>query len=121
MRDGAIRTSAPGRPIARGTVGQVVGQTATAYRLRLPDGTIGYVDQPAVVPADTPWRRERLPPGMRLRELPSETAPVIDALDQSRQVDVLGEFGGFRLVRVDAALEGWVAAREAGATIGADR
>jgi murein DD-endopeptidase MepM/ murein hydrolase activator NlpD/SH3-like domain-containing protein len=114
LREGPARAATAGRPLDRGTISEVVGQTASAYRVRLPDGTIGYVDHRAVESADTPWRRERLAPGMRLRELPSDSSPVIDGVDQARLVDVLGQFDGFRLVRADANVHGWVADRVPG-------
>ncbi|WP_291982796.1 peptidoglycan DD-metalloendopeptidase family protein [Luteitalea sp.] len=108
LRPGLTRTPASETVLPQGTIAQVVGQTATAYRLHLPDGSAGYVNQRAVTPGDTPWRRERLQAGALLRERPSATAPVIETLDEPRQADVLGTFGTFRLVRVGGELEGWV-------------
>ncbi len=116
LREGTARASAPGRALARGTIAEVVGQTARTFRLRLPDGAIGYVSRDAVESADTPWRRDRLPQGLPLLERPAESSPAIGALDQPRQVDVLGEFGGYRLVRADPFLEGWVAGGTAGSS-----
>jgi murein DD-endopeptidase MepM/ murein hydrolase activator NlpD/SH3-like domain-containing protein len=113
LRAGADRTSEQIRALDRGTISEVIAQTASAYRVRLPDATVGYLDQRSVEATDTPWRRERLSPGLPLRELPSTAAPVIGALKEARQVDVLGQFAGFRLVRA-VELQGWVASTQQG-------
>jgi hypothetical protein len=85
-----------------------VGVSERSYRLRLPDDSIGYVDQGAVTLADPPLRRERFPSGSVLRELPETTAPVVEVLTEERQAEVLGEFGAFALVRVPGDRVAWV-------------
>jgi hypothetical protein len=46
---------------------------------------------------------------------PAADAPVVRTTDRARDVDVLGMFGGYRLVRLDDTLAWLAAAADAGA------
>jgi hypothetical protein len=83
--------------------------------VRLPDDSLGYVDENAVTPADRPLRRERLRSGSVLRELPHMTAPVVEVLTDDMQVDVLGEFDTYSLVRIPRDRMVWVSRPPSGA------
>jgi hypothetical protein len=51
----------------------------------------------------------RLGAEMALVAAPDAGAPVMHTTDRAREVDVLGAFGGYRLIRIDDRL-GWLAA-----------
>jgi hypothetical protein len=108
LRVAAHRDAAARRQLDRALVARVIGVSERFYRLWLPDGSIGYVDHRAVTLADRPLRRERLPSGSVLRELPATTAPVVEVLTEEKQAEVLGEFGAFALVRVPGHRVAWI-------------
>ncbi|UPL50777.1 M23 family metallopeptidase [Hymenobacter sublimis] len=87
----------------------VLGATAEWLRVQLPAGGTGFVPAKAVLTA-TPLRRENLTAAADLRALPSTSALMIAALPAQTAVAVLGEFGGFRLVRQPDGRTGWLAA-----------
>jgi len=87
----------------------VVGSQADWYRVERPDGRVGYVTARAVVPASTtPLRREALAAATDLYAHPAADAVALDTLPAHASVAVLGEFGGFRLVRSAAGIVGWL-------------
>ena len=81
--------------------------------MRRPDGRLGYVPARAVVPAAEPLRRAIPTPGHRPIYLPRPNAgaPALDTLPARTRVAVLGEFGGYRLVRDPAGHAGLAAGR----------
>ncbi|GAA4007228.1 hypothetical protein GCM10022408_18910 [Hymenobacter fastidiosus] len=93
--------------LARNTPLFVVGSQASWYRVEQPDGRVGYVAAKSVVPA-APLRRESLTAAADLYTLPRAGATALDSLPARSTVAVLGEFGGFRLVRNGAGLVGWL-------------
>ncbi|WP_045688011.1 M23 family metallopeptidase [Hymenobacter sp. AT01-02] len=76
----------------------VLGATADWLRVQLPAGGTGFVAAKAVLTA-APLRREALPNSADLYALPSPNAPALDTLAARTSVAVIGEFGGYRLVR----------------------
>ncbi|SHJ48767.1 SH3 domain-containing protein [Hymenobacter daecheongensis DSM 21074] len=92
--------------LARHTPLFVVGSQANWYRVEQPDGQMGYVAAQAV--AAEPLRRESLLAAADLYTRPQAGAAALDTLPARSQVAVLGEFGGFRLVRNGAGLVGWL-------------
>jgi murein DD-endopeptidase MepM/ murein hydrolase activator NlpD len=96
--------------IERGTIAQVEGTSIASMRVRLPDGTTGYVAATALQDADTALERRPLSSGAIVYELPSITSPAAHIAIEVSPVDVIGRFGGFELVRVSDAQTGWVTA-----------
>lgn len=108
LREGPAPRAAAILELERATIGTSVGLAQRAVRLVLPDGTSGYVDDAAVVPAEaSALRRMRLAPGTVIQAAPVAAAPVVVRLDEAAQADVLGEFDGYLLLRVDGRPTGW--------------
>jgi peptidoglycan LD-endopeptidase LytH len=100
-----------GAPVLpRGSVGRLVGQTSAASRIILPDSSMGFVANAAIGSADTPLDRERLPSTVTLLEIPSEHAPVVEVLEAGTEVDVIGRFGAYRLLRATGGRAAWARA-----------
>jgi len=87
----------------------VVGSQADWYRVERPDGRVGYVAARAVVPAgSTPLRRESLSATADVYSQPNLKAIPLDTLPARTSVAVLGKFAGFRLVRSEGGVVGWL-------------
>jgi len=116
-RGGALLRAGPHRGadtlfrLQQGWVARVSGASLGAFRVTLPDRTVGYVDAADVTSAEHPVRRARLEPGSVLAEGPDGAAPAIEVIDGAVGAEVLGRFGGFELVRLSDARLGWVAIR----------
>jgi len=92
-----------------GTIVDVVGATTGRLRVRLPDGTEGYLPQASVVAAATPLRRLHVTRPTPLASRPSGGITV-DTLDTAATVDVLGTFESATLVRAAGGVSGWIQA-----------
>ena len=108
LRRGPTAQAAIVTALARHTPLLVLGAQADWYRVRRPDGRLGYVPARAVTPAAAPLRREALLAPADLFAAPQPGAPALDALPARVRVDVLGEFAGYRLVRGPAGALGWL-------------
>ncbi len=109
LRAGLDARADGARALPLAALADVVGVSRNMYRVHLPDGEQGYVTASAVSRADTAWRRERVGAGGTLQARPSPTAPVVDVLEGPTEVDVLGVFDTYRLVRAPDGLQGWIA------------
>jgi murein DD-endopeptidase MepM/ murein hydrolase activator NlpD len=107
LRSGAARDAAIVVQLSRAAVARVVGVTESRLRVELPDRSHGYLDRSTVAAAQAPLRRQTLRAGDVIRDRPLGTAPIITTIDEPVTVDVLGEFGGFALVRAAATPAGW--------------
>ncbi len=108
LRSGVRPDAATLGQLERASVARVLGVSQSSFRVALPDDSTGYLDANAVAPADTPLRRQRLASGAVVRHGPATSAPVVDVLADVRQVDVLGTFDRFALVRLASGRSGWV-------------
>ena len=101
----------PGAPslgeLERGAVAQVVAAGRNTVRVRLPDGSAGYVAAGAVVSAERALRREQLPAGSVLFESPVPGSPPVAILDTGAVADVLGRHGTFDLVQLPGVRPAW--------------
>jgi len=97
-----IRNLEPHTPI------QVLGGTGTYYRVRLPDGTAGYVPAPLTELAEEPLRNQELQVAGRIHERPLIWAPVLAHLSAGEELPVLGSFGQFLYVRTPKGYMGWL-------------
>ncbi|MGQ0702703.1 MAG: peptidoglycan DD-metalloendopeptidase family protein [Gemmatimonadales bacterium] len=97
-----------------GAVGLAMAGARETVRLRLPDGSAGYVEEDALVAAREPVRRERLPAGTPVQESPSPSSPAIEILAQELTADVLGSHADYDLVRLRGERLGWVKRRGEG-------
>ena len=120
MRDGGIRLrTAPGLrsdvlgELERHTLLRVMGGSGDWYRVRLPDGAMGYVAARLTEPADLPLETRVAYEGDRVMAAPDHRAPTVATLPQGAPLPVLGRFGGYDLVRTPEGRHGWMGAAEA--------
>lgn len=100
--------SAPRRRlIERESIGYVLGSAGSWRRLRLPDGTSGFVTAADLERADGTLRRSTPRVPMPLYELPDATTPVVETVPAGEAMEVLGRFGDYQLMRTAEGLEGW--------------
>jgi peptidoglycan LD-endopeptidase LytH len=118
-RRGLALYAAPPAGAARGaglrelparTVVKVDGIAGRYYRVRLPDGSAGYVSASGTAAADTPVDRTR--PAMRavIRDQPSAVAAALDSVPRDTALAVLGRFGDYLYVRTPGGRTGWLGA-----------
>ncbi len=108
LRAGPDAASPSLRDLARGTLAEVTGVVNQAYRLRLPDGAVGYVDASSMATATAAMSRRRLQPGDVLVEAPRHPAPVVATIADADEADVLGQFGAYAFVRTPDGQAGWI-------------
>src|SRR5688572_13757686 len=96
------------RPVSRSGVLTVLGAAGSSFRVRLPDGTSGFVAAGAVQPAVSAVSVVTREAGTILRERPSPAAVVVDSLTSRVRLAVLGRFGRWLLVATEGRREGWI-------------
>jgi murein DD-endopeptidase MepM/ murein hydrolase activator NlpD len=94
--------------IAAATPLRIDGAAANWYRVRLPDGTAGYVDSRRVETAQRPVRRTSVASGTPLRDRPMPDAAII-ATAPGGSLPVVGEFADYALVETADGRTAWVA------------
>ena len=77
------------------------------YRVRLPDGTGGYVASWLTEPIGGPVHERRTGTAAPLRAGPRADAPVVATLGAGEPLPVLGRFGPFLMVQAAAGAIGW--------------
>ena len=98
-----LRTLAPRTPV------QVEGAAGRAYRVRTPDGLVGYVAAAGTASADAPLERARPAAATPVLDRPAPTGVALDSVARGRAVPVLGQFGDYLLVRAPGGRAGWMA------------
>jgi murein DD-endopeptidase MepM/ murein hydrolase activator NlpD/SH3-like domain-containing protein len=111
LRAGPDARVPPAQTLARHTVMRVLAAVGTWYRVRLPDGTTGYLAARLLEPARAAVETTELALGEPVRSRPGGTDPstVIEEVTTGDAVPVLGRFGDYLLVRTPAGRSGWVA------------
>lgn len=104
----AERAGAADSLLGAETVMRVEGAAADDYRVRMPDGTAGYVAARLVRPASEPLGTTQLPAGTVVRDLPSPLGLVVDSLATGAGLPRYGRFAGAVLVRAPGGRRGWV-------------
>jgi murein DD-endopeptidase MepM/ murein hydrolase activator NlpD len=79
------------------------------YRVRLPDGGIGFVATRLTEPVNGPLEHQVVAGGGTLLADPDSSAAVVERLDVGAEVDVLGAFGEFLFVQGPSGRPGWLA------------
>lgn len=115
MRDGGIRLRvAPGLAsdvtleLERHTPLRVLGGSGDWYRVRLPDGTVGYVAARLTEATDRPLETRLALAGDALQAAPGPFAPVVGPLPEGASLPVLGRFGGYLMVQAPSGRTGWM-------------
>ena len=112
----ALRAAPDAKADTLGTLGghtamRVLAAVGTWYRVRLPDGTTGYLAARLLEPAHLAVETTHLGLGQPVLSRPDESEPstVIEETTAADSVAVLGRFGDYLLVRTSAGRSGWVA------------
>ena len=89
------------------TVVRIEGAVQNWYRVRLPDGTAGFVSERLTESTGPPLRTTRVG-AVHLLDRPLVTAAPIAALEGGPRLSVLGRFHDFLFVRTPDGREGWI-------------
>ena len=93
------------------TVLLVEAATASWYKAKLPDGSIGYVPGKSLAPVKTGLRSLKLSTEqLALHDQPFATAPIKKILDTASRVGLIGRYADFLLVKYADEETGWVQA-----------
>lgn len=112
--DGIRLRAAPGtrapvlRELERHTPLRVLGGSGEFYRVRLPDGSRGYVAARLTESADQPVASQVARGADAVLMQPVLDAPVVTTLAAGTEVPVLGRYGSYLYVRVPAGHTGWI-------------
>lgn len=113
--DEAIRLrAAPGRRAAvvreleRYTPVRLLAGSGEWYRVRLPDGTSGYLAARLTEAMDRPLETRTASVRSPLLREPAAGAPVVSELDPGQQLPVLGHYGTYLYVRAPGGSAGWI-------------
>jgi hypothetical protein len=85
-----------------------MGGVSQWYRVRLPDGTQGFVAGRLTEAAGDPLWLEEVAEVQTLRSGPLERAPVMGEVPVGTELSVLGTFGEFLFVQSGAKRPGWI-------------
>ena len=112
----ALRAAPDAKADALGTLAghtamRVVAAVGSWYRVRLPDGTTGYLAARLLEPVHLAVETTQLALGKPVLSRPDVTEPstVMEEWTATDSVAVLGRFGDYLLVRTPAGRSGWVA------------
>ncbi|MGD8322498.1 MAG: M23 family metallopeptidase [Gemmatimonadota bacterium] len=98
------------RDLEQYTPARVLAGSGDWYRVRLPDGTAGYVAARLTEPADLPLGTRTAAAGTALLRGPDTAAPVVEELRGSAEVPVLGRYGDYLYVRAPTGGPAWMGA-----------
>ena len=87
---------------------RVLGGSADYYRVRLPDGGIGYVAARLTEPVDQPVSMQLALDGASVRQRPQAEAPLVAELDQRVELPVFGRYDGYLFVQAPGGHLGWL-------------
>ena len=96
----------------RDTPVRLMAGTAGWWRVRLPDGRLGWLAASATEPAQEALREAVLARGTSVRSAPTPGAPLVQPLESPTSMSVLGEFAGYLWVREAGGQAGWVPASD---------
>lgn len=87
---------------------RVLGGSGEFFRVRLPDGSQGYVAARLTEAVDQPVGAELAVGTRTVRIRPTGDAPVMATFAAGSEMPVLGRYGGYLYVRVPNGRSGWV-------------
>jgi murein DD-endopeptidase MepM/ murein hydrolase activator NlpD/SH3-like domain-containing protein len=118
MKDGGTRLRAAPtlqapvlQEMSRHTPLQVFGGSGSWYRVRLPDGSVGYVAATLTESVERALETRIAAVGEPVRAAPEHTAPVMASLPEGTSLPVLGRFGAFVMVSTPDGDRGWLGER----------
>ncbi len=95
--------------LVRHTPLRVLGASGSWFRVKLPDGSSGYVAAGLTEPVQQPIGRQRFAAGASLLDRPEEGAVPMDTVRAGDSLPVLGRFAGYLMVDAGEGRTGWVA------------
>jgi murein DD-endopeptidase MepM/ murein hydrolase activator NlpD len=110
LRDGPTVGANILADLPRHTAVKVTGGVGSWYRVKLPDGTGGFVVGDLTERVGEPLWLETVAETRSIQAAPLPGAPVMDQLPDGTDLPVLGTFGDFLYVRGPSGRAGWVAA-----------
>ena len=114
--DGASLTPEPespaesAAPLAPHTPVLLLAGSGDRWRVRLPDGRVGWLPVSATESAEAAVEETVVAGTSPVRAGPTESAPVVHPLDAGSRVAVMGEFEGYLWVRDPKGRSGWLKA-----------
>jgi hypothetical protein len=109
LRDLPSRRSEVLAELPANTAVRVLGGVGTWFRVRLPDGSAGFLAARLTENADEPLRMAKLTHRGSLKARPLPEAVTMEELSEGADVAVLGAFGDFLFVQTPGGRPGWVA------------
>lgn len=94
------------------TAARVLGGVGEWYRVRLPDGSGGFLAGRLTESAAEPLQTRSVPRGRPVRAEPATGAPVMEEVPAEAEIPVFGTFGDFLLVRSPGGRPGWLPLEE---------
>jgi murein DD-endopeptidase MepM/ murein hydrolase activator NlpD/SH3-like domain-containing protein len=109
LRDRPTRRGEVLADLPEHTTVRVLGGIGSWYRVRLPDGSSGFVAGRLTEDLGDPIRLERMAGVQSLQSRPASDAPVVTRLPEGTDVPVYGTFGEYLYVQDPSGRSGWVA------------
>lgn len=113
MRTGPSGRAPALQEVERHTPLRLLGAAGSWYRVRAPDGRLGFAPAGFFEATAVPLREERLPAPAAILPNPSPTAARMADLAAGTRVEVLAEYMGYLLVRAPGIPHGWLEVRGA--------
>jgi murein DD-endopeptidase MepM/ murein hydrolase activator NlpD len=95
---------------------RVLGGSGEYFRVRLPDGGLGYVAARLTEPVDQPVSMQLAMDGASVRQRPQAEAPLVATLPQRVELPVFGRYDGYLFVQAPGGHLGWLPGEPARAT-----
>jgi murein DD-endopeptidase MepM/ murein hydrolase activator NlpD len=87
---------------------RVLGGSGDYFRVRLPDGGLGYVAARSTEPVDQPVSMQLAMDGATVRQRPQPDAPLVATLPQRIELPVFGRYDGYLFVQAPGGHLGWL-------------
>ncbi len=109
LRGGPSRRAEVVAELEEHTPVRVLGAAGSWYRVRLPDGRVGFIAARLTEAVNEPLRSQVLAQTSPMVSGPSDSAPMMEAVEAGTGVSVLGTFEGFLYVQSPGGNTGWMA------------
>lgn len=94
--------------LERHSIMLITAATGKMYRVRLPDGSIGYFPENQLEIASDEISNGSISDNLALLETPEEKGVLIANLSTDNSYKILGRFNGYYFIRTNHGLEGWM-------------
>ncbi|HUF77020.1 MAG TPA: M23 family metallopeptidase [Longimicrobiales bacterium] len=96
------------RELPEHTALRVLGGSGSYFRVRLPDGTAGYVASRLTEPVDDPVASQLAMSGASVHVRPDLGAPLVATIESDAELPVFGRYEGYLYVRAPSGRLGWI-------------